>query len=352
MRKYTPEQKARRQELIRLRRSEWLAAGLCSKCGKNPAGETTYCVGCQQKRKAVDASSSKNRRIKKLAAKVCVNCGNDSKGKRRCDKCFAVTNNNSKQCRIRWRADNKCSCGKPNALDKLHCQECLGKYSDVRITNKIETMTAYGGKCACCGETNILFLTIDHKNGGGKQHRKEILGSSNACGDNFYKWLKKNNWPKDEFQCLCLQCNCGRSVNGGVCPHKDMVRPYGLKTIDLVSLPIGQTNKPGKISGALSIKVRAIMAYGSNCSCCGEEDIRFLTIDHINGDGNTHRLDILGSKSAAGARFYYWLSRNDWPVGHQVLCFQCNGGKHTNKGICPHKLGIPKCDSVISTKLS
>src|SRR5262245_47553294 len=32
----------------------------------------------------------------------------------------------------------------------------------------------YGTECACCGETHIEFLGIDHINGGGHKHRKEI----------------------------------------------------------------------------------------------------------------------------------------------------------------------------------
>lgn len=80
---------------------------------------------------------------------------------------------------------------------------------------KIDTLRAYGGehpKCKCCGEDNIWFLTIDHINGGGYKHLKEIgLG-------NLYLWLKKNNYPTG-FQVLCFNCNCGRSFFGE-CPHK------------------------------------------------------------------------------------------------------------------------------------
>ena len=35
----------------------------------------------------------------------------------------------------------------------------------------------------------------------------------------FYLWLKRNNFPPG-YQVLCWNCNCGRSINNGICPHK------------------------------------------------------------------------------------------------------------------------------------
>lgn len=69
-------------------------------------------------------------------------------------------------------------------------------------------------KCMCCGENIYEFLTIDHINGGGRKHRTEIKGT-------IYKWLVDNNFP-DGFQVLCYNCNSGKRVNNGVCPHKTL----------------------------------------------------------------------------------------------------------------------------------
>jgi len=71
----------------------------------------------------------------------------------------------------------------------------------------------YGGKCACCGETNHKFLTVDHINGGGHKHRKQI-------SNKIYRWLVLNNFP-DGYQILCFNCNCGKNRNHGVCPHQE-----------------------------------------------------------------------------------------------------------------------------------
>jgi len=84
---------------------------------------------------------------------------------------------------------------------------------------KREVYAHYGnGKCQCCGETEYTFLTMDHINNDGAQHRRELKYHS-ATGHGFYVWLRKNNFPEG-FQVLCQNCNVGKWRNGGVCPHK------------------------------------------------------------------------------------------------------------------------------------
>jgi hypothetical protein len=85
-----------------------------------------------------------------------------------------------------------------------------------RRRRKAAAISAYGGKCACCGETEPAFLTIDHENGDGSKHRAAIHAKP---GQSTYNWLAKNGYPKG-FQVLCWNCNSGRAVNGGVCPHQ------------------------------------------------------------------------------------------------------------------------------------
>jgi hypothetical protein len=72
----------------------------------------------------------------------------------------------------------------------------------------------YGGfVCACCGETEPIFLTIDHINNDGNKHRRETGKVETAY------WLYLNGLP-DGFRVLCYNCNIGRARNGGVCPHE------------------------------------------------------------------------------------------------------------------------------------
>lgn len=76
---------------------------------------------------------------------------------------------------------------------------------------------------------------------------------------------------------------------------------------------------------------RAVMAgYGSRCACCGESDFRFLTLDHVNGDGAQHR-----RKSRFCMSAYTEAKKENYPSRFQLLCFNCNCAKGT-AGMCPH----------------
>ena len=103
----------------------------------------------------------------------------------------------------KWRIRNK---------EKLKIRNKVYKKKyDIKIKNIV--FNHYGTECACCGESNLFFLSIDHMNGGGTQHRIKIKNK-------FYNWLIKNNFPKG-YQTLCFNCNWGRHINKGICPHKN-----------------------------------------------------------------------------------------------------------------------------------
>lgn len=87
-----------------------------------------------------------------------------------------------------------------------------------QLAIRTEMIHVYGGKCDCCGESTPEFLTIDHINGGGNQHRKEL----GRTGWRFYLWLKKQGWPKEIFQLLYMNCNMAKHHFGG-CPHERSV---------------------------------------------------------------------------------------------------------------------------------
>lgn len=81
---------------------------------------------------------------------------------------------------------------------------------------KAKIIEEYGGKCACCGEAHFAFLTIDHINNDGAEHRRQGVGH----GKSFYQWLIRNDFPKDNFQLLCMNCNFAKG-HYGVCPHQE-----------------------------------------------------------------------------------------------------------------------------------
>lgn len=72
----------------------------------------------------------------------------------------------------------------------------------------------YGGKCECCSESLFEFLALDHKNGGGNAHRKEVKQrSANMIG-----WALANALPPI-FRVLCHNCNSAIGFYGR-CPHQ------------------------------------------------------------------------------------------------------------------------------------
>jgi hypothetical protein len=61
----------------------------------------------------------------------------------------------------------------------------------------------YGWSCACCGSTERP--SIDHVNGDGGEHRRQ-LGGKTRSPLLVYRWLIKNGFPEG-FQTLCMPCN-------------------------------------------------------------------------------------------------------------------------------------------------
>lgn len=76
----------------------------------------------------------------------------------------------------------------------------------------------YGDKCECCGEAERAFLTIDHIDEG--VSRKRYPGGGRVTGKDFYAQIVAEDFPGD-LQLLCRNCNWGKHVNDGVCPHND-----------------------------------------------------------------------------------------------------------------------------------
>lgn len=122
-------------------------------------------------------------------------------------------------------------CGNPDhvrdyndGFGHRYCRQCYlimhrQKAQRQRTKLKNQVFTHYGGKCVCCGESNWMFLTIDHVNGSGAAHRLELTGRPRQGGSTqMYRWLVKNNYP-DGFQLLCWNCNVTKHIYG-MCPHQ------------------------------------------------------------------------------------------------------------------------------------
>lgn len=92
----------------------------------------------------------------------------------------------------------------------------------IRARIKEAVFQAYGGfRCACCGELEKTFLTLDHINNDGAEFGKKIAGRQTAAGYVTYRWLYKNGFPPG-YQVLCANCQHGKRMNKGVCPHQSV----------------------------------------------------------------------------------------------------------------------------------
>lgn len=97
---------------------------------------------------------------------------------------------------------------------------------------------------------------------------------------------------------------------------------------------------PGKHRGRAKqdrakLRRELIQAYGGKCTCCGEAEPAFLTIEHKNRDGAAHRKRLSGSQSC-GYAVYVDLKRRGWPQeDYTLLCFNCNHAMW-KLGVCPH----------------
>lgn len=99
----------------------------------------------------------------------------------------------------------------------------LAKQSKIcRDKLRLDVLSHYGNngeiKCACCSESHIEFLAIDHVGGSGNKHRRHV----GCWGTSFYYWLRRHGYP-DGYQILCHNCNFAKSWGG--CPHEKERRP-------------------------------------------------------------------------------------------------------------------------------
>jgi hypothetical protein len=76
-------------------------------------------------------------------------------------------------------------------------------------------LAAYGGECACCGEQQQEFLTLDHIEGGGTAHRK-------ATHRKVYEQLRRDGFPPG-YRIFCWNCNWAYRLSGS-CPHQQTER--------------------------------------------------------------------------------------------------------------------------------
>lgn len=155
------------------------------------------CRACKQEREAA-----------KSAGNICVSCLRDYQRDYRAA--------NIERLRQYWKKRDSTNRLKPGwtAIERARGRAYWRKL-------RHEAIMAYGGyRCACCGETEPAFLSLDHIANDGAQHRRALGYGGNGKGASTatLAWLRRRGYPEG-IQVLCMNCNFGKQVNGGTCPH-------------------------------------------------------------------------------------------------------------------------------------
>jgi len=193
----------------------------CSICKINDrAGKTqSYCVECRKER---ERKKEQERRIqsgesliKHRPYWILTTEEIEERDKERKNK----QNNNSKQYRKEYYEKHKQELIDYQKKYREENKKKLLSYKkeyQVKFKEQVRAdgISAYGGKCTCCGESIPEFLTIEHINGRNKKEKR-------LTGIKMWRKLQILGWPKDEYTLLCFNCNCAKGAYGK-CPHQKM----------------------------------------------------------------------------------------------------------------------------------
>jgi len=73
---------------------------------------------------------------------------------------------------------------------------------------------------------------------------------------------------------------------------------------------------------------------GTNtCNCCGEDQMGFLTLSHVNHDGWIHK------RMLGGDHIIPRLVKDNFKTEYEIIveCYNCNLSRRYNGGKCPHE---------------
>lgn len=210
------------------------------------------------------------------------------------------------------------------------CRKCQNREDrQQRLDNRVALLNRFGNICGCCQINNPTLLSIEHINGNGIEDR-----------NSFSKWSKYIQHLIDlpienllaKYSCLCYNCNYTRGF-WGKCPHQFSIDPIPEDRLIVANHGKKYNHLPLEEYEARKLGVRRIIklvnkleminAYGGCCVKCGENNPLFLTLDHINNNGN------LENKSR-GSEFYQYLKGFGYPGNGtqlQLLCHNCNAQK-------------------------
>lgn len=187
--------------------------------GADPARFRVLCRNCHQGLHSNDGECPHVRPLEPVPDRMpCPRCGNSKTSQRGvCDAC-------AEELRSEYgnlaRVAHCVSCGAPTGKrvkggTKYLCDECAAardrlKQRMVRHRRRRRVLEHYSDgnlRCAHCGVDHYPFLSLDHVEGGGKKHHRQL----SASGDAIETWLIRNDFPPG-YQVLCCNCNWMKHV--------------------------------------------------------------------------------------------------------------------------------------------
>jgi len=89
-------------------------------------------------------------------------------------------------------------------------------YLRSKIKRREAVFAKLGLQCECCGESDIRFLTVEHKLNDGAEDRKI------RSHEKLYRDILKMNEIEmhEQFETLCMLCNFAKGLYK-ICPHRE-----------------------------------------------------------------------------------------------------------------------------------
>jgi len=257
---------------------------LCVKCKKRARQEgLRYCAPCLERYRIQRAHLRAN--------SFCLSCGNgvlSARNQTLCVPCGHKARQKRARRVLQARQSGLCTrCGKrPRLVGYKKCQNC--RKAEVAYHDNADR----AAKCCHCH----------------KRNRADGFTTCQYCLD---KHRARNEAKKEQGLCR-YSANC-RNRTENALAYCEFHRQRGIER---------------NTARRYARRKLVIDTYGGRCNCCGENEFKFLAIDHVNGGGQ--------KEGAFGPFLVRRVIVEGFPERFQILCHNCNHAKGIY-GTCPHK---------------
>lgn len=142
---------------------------------------------------------------------------------------------------------------------------------------------------------------------------------------------------KSGFAAHCLECERARCREWGRL-NKKRIKQYCRRKRNLQPSEFFERERQRHRARYRKLREEFLSALGNTCYCCNLNDPRFLTIDHVENDGQEERKP--NGKTVNSftllKRMYERFSQE--PHRYRAACYNCNCARQYTPGkLCPHQ---------------